>query len=206
MAFTESLNSNALVTLDAAKATNKIPDSVTTHDEILKLCINSASDDMETQTGIYISPRSNLIEFHSGRRSNQLIPKHYPIIAVNEIRVDHGGEFTDANTIVDSADYYIDEGITVVYRNRFFPYGVGNIKIDYDAGYSTIPSDIRMATLWLVSWYFNLFENHEIGRQSKSKGDESVSWVQKAPEYVRDTIARYKRTEIPADTQGIRNL
>lgn len=45
--------------------------------------------------------------------------------------------------------------LTPIARKPTWPWGDGNIKVTYDAGFTNIPDDLRLATLWTVSYVFN---------------------------------------------------
>lgn len=186
----------ALVSFDLAKAFLKIPDPATGDDELVKFWINSATDELERECDRQLASRLVTNEYQDGRGQNIILLRQFPVTAISELRIDGKSEFTDASTLIPATDYALtDDAQSVVFKRGYFPKGYRNIRVTYTAGYTTIPADLMNATLWLVHWYHHIRNAADIGRVSKSKEGETVSWSQKAPDYVKDTIARYKRTE-----------
>jgi len=200
-----ALNANALTTLAFAKSYLKIPTAETSYDALVEHWINAASQYIETQTNRKLVAQS-IVEYQSGRKSNCIIPREYPINSVSEIKVDQSGLFTDPATIISSSEYGIgEESAYIVAYSMIFPAGHRNIKLTYNAGYSTIPSDLVDATLWLVAQFRMIRDSGDIGRPQRGKGDESSTILQTAPQHVIDIINSYKRCEIAISPRDIRN-
>lgn len=200
-----ALNSNSLTTLSFAKKYLKIPSGELSLDEIVEFWINVASEMLETSIDRKLKAQSG-IEIISGRKANFIMPRQWPINSITEIRIDDSGVFTDANTILDPADYSIAEnGTCIVKRRGLFPYGFNNVKLTYNYGFTVVPSDIENACLWMVSYYHKMRDAGDIGRTSKGKGDESTSILQDAPQDVKDVIARYRRIEFANSPLGVKN-
>jgi hypothetical protein len=190
-----ALNANALTSLDMAKEFLKIPLAQTAMNSIVELCINSASQDLETETDRFLKKRTSLVEYRGGYGDPFLVPKQYPIISVSEIRVDSSCIF-GSDTIVPSSEYTIaDEEMTIYRIGSYWERGLKNIKITYTCGFDPVPSDLENACLWLVAWYYKIRNSEDIGRTTKSKEGESTSYSQSMPQNVKDIIKRYKRTE-----------
>jgi len=191
-----ALNSNALTTLVTAKAWLPIPISETSMDSIVELCINAASERIEREVDRKLASQS-FIEYHHGTGQNVILCRQWPVTAVSEVKFDSTGSFSDPSTIVDTSRYTVgdDQTAIVMINGYIVPKGYQNIKLTYTAGYATIPSDLEMACLWLVRYYFSMRQNQMIGKTTSSKGDESSSWTQAMPEEIREILAKYKRTE-----------
>jgi hypothetical protein len=56
-----------------------------------------------------------------------------------------------------------------------FPYGTRNIFIDYKAGYTTVPDDLKMAIKIIVKYMLQKKEEESWGAQSQSVGEVSFS-------------------------------
>lgn len=202
-----ALQANALTTLNMAKTYLKIPLAETSQDTLLEMFINASSDALESECDRKLKKVTGLVEYQDGRGQNIITPREWPIVNIQELRVDNKSDFTDASTIVDPADYGItDFDMSIVYENQQFPKGYKNIKIIYDAGYDPLPADIEHACLWLVFWYNSIRNAADIGRESKSKEGESISYSQSMPQDVRDCILRYKRTDFFANNASVRNV
>ena len=58
------------------------------------------------------------------------------------------------NTLTEDTDYYIDEGLDSIYRlDTTFPKGPGSVKVVYKAGYATVPADLKLAVIDLITYY-----------------------------------------------------
>lgn len=192
-----ALNANALVTLALAKSFLKIPTSETSKDALVEFFINAASDYIETETDRKLKSQA-ITEYQHGRYTNLILLKQYPVTAISGLYFDSTGKYTGSEDTIDPVNYGIgDDSNSVVYFPGYFPRGYNNIKVTYTAGFSAVPSDLQNATLWLVSFYYRMQDNGDIGRTSKGKGDESIQILQEAPQEVKNAILRYRRTEVP---------
>jgi len=200
-----ALNANALTTLAQAKAWLKIPVLTVTDDALVELMINAASQTIESETNRKLLAQS-IVELRHGKSSNIMMLREWPINSITELKFDLQSAFTSPETLVDPADYTIgDDKMSIVLHSRQIPRGYNNVRITYNAGYAAIPSDLEMACLWMVSWFYQIRKADDIGRTAKGKGDESTSWSQAAPEYVTTAINKYKRTEMPTGDAIERN-
>jgi len=192
-----AVNANALTTLAKAKIYLKIPVLEIAQDDVVELFINSSSEYIERECDRVFKAQA-FTEIRHGRKQNILLLKQWPVNSITELRVDNDSNFILADTLVDAADYRVgDDSNSVILLNQVFHNGYNNIKVVYNAGFTTIPSDLEHACLWLVSWYHFARNAQDIGRPRRSKGDENFETLQDAPKDVRDCILRYKRTEMP---------
>lgn len=201
-----ALNANALTTLVFAKTYLKIPALETSQDSIVEFCINAASQEIESDTNRKLKAQA-ITEYQHGRNGNIIVLREWPINSITSLSIDQSALFTDPATLIDADDYRISDDLnSIVMINRTLPNGFNNIKIIYNAGYASVPSDIENACLWLTTYYYMMRQNQDIGRTSKGKGDESVTILQQAPGVVKDAINRYKRMEIPNLNAPVRNV
>lgn len=201
-----ALAANAIVTLNQAKAYLKIPLAETTKDSHVEFLINSASQYLEMECDRWLVKRTTITEYQDGRRQNIIVLKQWPVLSVASLRIDIDSKFTDAATLVDPTDYAItDEDTALMLLNQVFPNGHRAIKIVYSAGYDPVPYDLQEACLWVCYWKDRIRDAGDIGRSTKNKEGESISYLQDAPKDVRDAILRYKRTECIAANASIYN-
>lgn len=202
-----ALNGNAMTTLVTAKAYLKIPTLETGMDSMIELFINAASDDIERYCQRQFKSQS-YTEYHHGRNQNILLLDQYPIISVTELRIDFEADFTSSDSLIDSDDYRIgDANNTIILVNgQVFSKGFHNIRVIYTAGFSTIPSSLENACLWIVAYYNRMREGQNIGRTSKSKEGESAGYIQNWPPHVKATLDQFRRTEIAGAEVGIWNI
>lgn len=192
-----ALNANALVTLNAAKAYLKIPLAETSKDSHIELLINSASEYLERECDRVLKKVTGIVEYQDGNNTKVIVTKQWPITAVSELKLDSSGSSAfGADTVVASGDRAItDDDTAILLIADRTPRGQRTVKITYDAGYATIPADLQEACLWVVYWKDRIRDAGDIGRTTKNKEGESISYLQDAPKDVRDAIARYKRTD-----------
>lgn len=201
-----ALNANALTSLAFAKTYLKIPALETTLDSIVEFWINVASQRIETETRRKLKAQATT-EFQDGRNNNIIVLREYPANSITSLTIDSDGVFTDPSDIIDPASYRItDSGNSLLLIDQLFPRGYCNIKVVYNAGYASVPSDLENAALWFVSYYHKMRDAGDIGRTAKGKGDESVTILQDAPKDIMDTINLYRRIEIASTSSPIYNV
>lgn len=189
-----------------AKTYLKIPLAETSQDSLVEFFINASSEMIERETDRKLKAQSIVDTVH-GRSSNIVLLSQWPVNSITELRIDNSSIFVDANTLIDASEYRIgDDKNSLVLLSRTFTKGYNNVRITFNGGYSTIPSDLEHACLWMVFFYHKIRISEDIGRQSKSKGDESTSLTQEAPADVKNTIARYKRNEFAAAHAPVWNV
>jgi len=201
-----ALQSNALVTLELAKLYLKIPALETTQDDIVTFWINASSDRIEQETRRKLKAQS-FTEFHHGRSSNIILLKQFPVSSspFPQVFIDGSSDFGSETEVDSDSIRLADDSNSLVLLGQRFPSGYQNIKVIYTAGFSTVPSDLQNAALWMITWYHKAREGGDIGRESKSKGDETISFLQKAPSDIKDAILAYTRTEFPNISAPVRN-
>lgn len=190
-----ALRSNALTSLETAKAHLGIPSAETSLDARVELYINAASQHIESWTGRKLKSQAH-VEVFDGRRQNCLVPQEYPVTEVAELAVDSSHTFSDPAT--KWTNYRIsDGGLTVTVIDSYFPQGYQNVRLSYTAGYGEVPADLELGCLLLVEWLYRFKNSGDIGRTSKNKGDESVGILQQIPEVILEHVRPYKRLEVP---------
>lgn len=203
-----ALNANALTTVANVQVWLKIPDSEMTTEltEKLENLINAASQSIEewTERILHLTEHT---EFQDGRRNDKTITRQWPIWQIKELWIDSGQEFTDSRFQLDPSEYAVvdDDQAIQLLRNRQFSSGTYNVKIIYDAGYSTIPSDLTQACNVYVEWMYLYNERNDVGRLAKTKSDESTSIQEAVPALVKSLIMPYTRYEFSATSAAITN-
>lgn len=199
-----SLNSNALLTLQEVKYHLKVPSGTVSDDATFEMFINAASDRVASFCD-RIFLQGTYTELHSGRRQNYLLPNQYPITAISEIRIDNSREWTNANNLVAAANYVIADFQSTIQYDGSFPSGYNNIRVIYTAGYVTVPSDLKLACLWFVEWYYRHRAREDMGKTSMSKGDESIGILAETPKMIKEILMDYKRCEFHNSPSLVRN-
>jgi hypothetical protein len=201
-----SLNNNALTLLSTAKDYLDIPSSVADYDDRITRFINQASSLIESHTKRVLVTTTHT-EYYDGRRTNRLQLNQFPII---------GGSATDNKpelffgprdfTPVAADNYDFDESDIVYFST--LPKGTRNIKVIYQAGLglvdavagtNTLPADLELACLNTVLWLYDSQTDRRAGKESRTKGDESVSYNLGLPQEVIELLDKgYTREEMPS--------
>lgn len=191
--------SAALTTLEVARQHLNVPNSDTSQNARIELLINAATQRIETYTDRQLKERPQ-VEYRNGRRSNILMLRQWPVTTVQQVYVDDANAFTES-TLLQPSEYRInDDGNGIVLVNSYFTQGFYNIKVVYTAGYNATYhpgklAELELACLWLVEWYYKHRERGDMGRTSKSKGDESVGILSSMPPMIKEILDDYKRLE-----------
>lgn len=205
-----ALSPYALTTVEVAKSHLNVPTSDTSQTARIELLINAASQRMESMTDRALKSRAH-VELRSGRRSNIITMRQWPITAVTQVNMDNDSQFT-SSTIIDPSKYSIcDDGNSIVLLNDYFDVGYNNLRIAYTAGYNSTDhlgqlADLELVCLWIVEWYYRHRERGDMGRTSKSKGDETVGILAEMPPMIKEALLDYKRTDLPLVDRPISNL
>tara|TARA_E500000178_G_scaffold268705_2_gene266381 strand:- start:7653 stop:8243 length:591 start_codon:yes stop_codon:yes gene_type:complete len=120
------------------------------------------------------------------------------IVSVQE-RDNYSGSYTTLTT--GAYEYFLNSETDSVFRTtdsggyKNWPIGVGAVKVVYTAGYSAVPSDLKLAVLDLVTYY--LRDEHKqrqsiagasIQNQSSTSQRNNVSF----PDHIKRVLDLYK--------------
>jgi len=194
------LSQYALTTVFNVRVQLGIPSTKLNLDLIRKIerLINACSSAIEEQTERLFVPRTSS-EIYDGRGTDRFVPRHWPINSISEVWLDGSKKFTDTNNILDSSEYAItDDQTTIELLDRRYPSSRYSVKFVYNHG--KLPADISYACDLYCEWLFRLNEREDLGRVSRSKGDESVNIEQRVPQVVMDLIMKHKRLEFGGAT------
>jgi len=182
------------VSLSDMKDHLDIPSGNTSQDARLTRFITAASDWIEIFLDRSLESAS-YEHFFDGRANDRFTMKQWPVTAISGVRVNQDSDFSDANDEMDAEDYSIDNDIGIVLINTKFPRGNRNVRIQYTAGYASIPTPIQEATYWIVEFWYNMLGDRRVGQSSKSKGDETTSYLGEPPVFVKKMLIPYKRCD-----------
>lgn len=169
------------VSLTDAKAWMRI--TYTDDDVLISDLISSARKHIEKLSGVSFvnkSIRSN-IELTGYQPNVWMVDVPYsPLICVDELKYKSG--FNTYDILVKNEDYEIIGG-------KIWLYMGGNYIIKYQAGYSSLPDDIRSDILTLVAWSY---EN----RGKKFQGDAKAGMLKEFPNWDGLNYHQYKKVVI----------
>jgi hypothetical protein len=196
-----TLSPYALTSLETVKEHLGVPPATLTYDDLLKRLINASSARVEAHCDRFLKRRTGIVDYHDGIAGNRLLLNQWPAEIPTELWIDPTGEFTDVDYKLASGDYYLEtsakgEGVGIVLAGgRSFPNGIRNIKILYDAGYATVPSDLEDACIWFVEYLYNMRNDRTVGLETKGKNQENTTYRGDIPPIVKEHLELYRRLE-----------
>jgi hypothetical protein len=196
----------SLATLAQLKTHLGFKTSDTQYDAKLTLFLSAGSDFVESYCARVFASQSYTELFH-GNRSNFLNPRQWPIISITELRISSERDWVSASSLISSTAYGISsDKIEIVYYDSIFPKGYDNVRLQYTAGYSTMPNDLVMANLWASEWFYLHNNRGDAGRTSASKQGESIGILDDIPAMIRSILANYKRVECAAPSLAMTHV
>lgn len=193
----------ALTTLATAKTHLDV--TVATHDATIERMIDTASEAIERFCDREFVSRSQT-EYQYGSRTDRILLKHFPVTAVAELWIDNSSDFTDSTNQLAADEFFIDQEVGVGLKpGRLFGRGTRNIKITYTAGFTTIPKDLENACIQYVELLYDMWSDRRLGETTKSKGDESITYVQGVPTIIVDALMPFKRMDLALSNAMVDN-
>jgi hypothetical protein len=183
----------ALVTLQLVKEHLEIPLANTSQDTRLNLLIGVVSEHVEDYCQRTFA-ETTYSKQYDGTSQSDLVLDEYPVTSVTSLYIDNGRDF-DSSALVDADEYELIEPNALRLHHGRFPRGSLNVKVDYVAGYATIPNAIQYATLLIIEQLFRSNEDRRVGRNSVSKNGETVSYIHGWPEEAINLLKSFKRYE-----------
>lgn len=155
-----SLNGNALCTLEELKSHIGIDLTDTSKDIDLTIYINGVCNAVEKMIGRNIMA-TDYTEKYKGTNSPELILKHYPVNSIADVNYVLDG--TIYRTL-DDYEYDIDEESGILTNDRGWrlqgyssymsdkiDYPRRHIQVQYNAGYTEAPPDLKLVCLQYIS-------------------------------------------------------
>jgi uncharacterized phiE125 gp8 family phage protein len=96
------------------------------------------------------------IEVYSGNNESKIYLKEYPILQIYDVEqsTDYGNTYT---SLVEYTNYVLDQEdgsiVAVGSTDAVFPKYINGYRVTYIAGYETLPEDLKVAILDLVTYY-----------------------------------------------------
>ena len=186
------LNENALVSWETIK---KFLTLDAGSKELVEYLINSASEEANTITGRLLKSR-DLSLLLDGTDTKEIVLPQYPINSITGLWIDSnrifGSETANADFIL-----YKEEGIVSLDSSIFYE-GQQNIKIDFNAGFDVVPSDLQTAIIEIVAWNRKRFAGnaHLIGIKTiTDPGGINTAMEFIIPSRARWILERFKKVK-----------
>ena len=189
-----------LITLATYKTAEGI--QATKDDAKLELLITSVSQLVKTYCNTtfvdyYTSAKTELSNINYNEAFVQLSEGPVVMSDGNKPVVSERDSITSSyTTLTQDVDYYVDTDLDCIYRmNKAWPKGPGAVKVVYKAGYATIPADLKLAVIDLIT-YYNKDEHKarqtiagaSIQNQSSSSQRNNVAF----PDHIKRVLDLYK--------------
>jgi len=189
----------SIASLSEAKEYLNITDS--SHDTELAQFIDAADPVIENIVGPVTSAQFD--EFYDGGLSS-IVLQHWPVISV-ETLTEYAGTVPTVLTVaatpdvVTASSYTIDKAAGIIYRvgigvPNWFASGAGNVRVQYTAGRSSVPANIKLAALELIRHLYQ--STQQSGRPAFGGALEDQVWAPAAfavPTRVIELLEPYRR-------------
>jgi len=181
---------NSLITIHDLKPFIGVAESDDDYDDLLYQAIDAASWYLNSETHRKLKARA-LTEYYDGRGTDKLILDQRPINTITSIYSDPDRSFGTA-TLVDSDDYQIygDEGY-IIFTDTAVDVGHRVLKVTYNAGFSTIPYDLKQACIEIAAKTYHMYRNNRVGMKSVTSDAGTQSYDQEDSPFVKKIIQKY---------------
>ncbi len=154
----------------------------TGEDSLLNRLMNWATDFIHSYCGRTF-PQGSYDEYYDGDGTDNLLSHQFPVTSVSSLEVD--GVVKDA-----TKDFVLYAPLGLIrLKLGVFPRGKKNIRLQYTAGYSSIPKDLEQACIELVALKYYDRGRERLGVESK----EGASFVTQLPAEIKQVLDLYKR-------------
>ena len=189
-----------LITLATYKTAEGI--QATKDDAKLELLVTSVSQLVKTYCNTtfvdyYTNAKTELFNINYNESFVQLSEGPVVMSDGNKPVISERDSITSSyNTSTEDVDYYVDTDLDCIYRmNKAWPKGPGAVKVVYKAGYATIPADLKLAVIDLITYYHK--DEHKarqtiagasIQNQSSTSQRNNVAF----PDHIKRVLDLYK--------------
>ena len=173
-------------------------------DARLEVIIPSVSELVKTYCGnsfvdYYSSNKTEIFDINWSSHIVQLTESPVNAIVSVQERSSYSESYTTLTT--GAYEYYLDTVTDSVYRTlssggfKSWARGVGAVKVVYTAGYSAVPSDLKLAIIDLVTYY--LKDEHKqrqsiAGASMQNQGTTSQKGNVDFPDHIKRILDLYK--------------
>ena len=171
-----------------------------TYDTLIELFINGCTDWMEQEMGgrriFDDAVVSN--ELHDGDWDHtgrcKIFPKRWPINSITSVEYKTGSLSSPTWVAFTTDEYVTDDAAGIMYFTSSLSSMVPNrqnIRITYQGGYTTIPSDLELACIKMVAKEFDKRKSQGVTQESVGGG--TVTWNEEVDQEIMQIIRRYRR-------------
>ncbi len=174
--------------------------SVSTYDDFFEDLIDSLTDYIEKECGgrRFKDEGSDLTEIYDGDfdriGKNKIFLRNYPVNAFTDVS-HRSGDFDNPTwNVFDAGTEYVreDENGILHFLGSLNP-GRQNIRVRYQAGFTSIPNDLDLLCQKIVAREFK--RRRSQGSKNENLGGATISWNEDLPDDAVRMINSYKRYE-----------
>lgn len=162
-----------LLTLEEAKQYLEITGSG--QDTLLTALLTSFTALIKTYLNRQLE-NTNYKQLYDGTGTNRIILDQYPIISVSKLSQDLDNENKVIGDLYSASEYYILPGGMIELYADIFVDGQRTVYVDYNAGFATIPGDIKDVCKQIIAKRYQDLKDKRFGISSKNIFDDSVSF------------------------------
>ena len=188
-----SLETYALATVADVKDFLGLGATAEPDESLFETLINNVSVFFASYCGVDQFKSKTYTEYHDGNGSRFVFPYQTPINTVIELNEDSDWVW-GSDTTIGEDDYRIVDKAYIVY-DGLFAIADQSIKIEYNAGYATIPLDLKQACIEEVVRKYK--HRRDLDVSSKSAQDGTTSYITKdlLPS-TKLTLDKYRRVGV----------
>ncbi len=113
--------------------------------------------------------------FNSG--GDSLLVEEVPIISVTSLKI-RSNPIEPYVSLTEDSDYIVEEGVITridssTGSNKLLPSGPRSVELTYRAGFATVPSDLKIAAMDLLTFYMKKEATQEVMMMSKQPSNIS---------------------------------
>lgn len=160
-----------IITLAELKSYLGVTD--TSQDDVLNIFLDSANDFVEAYVGRNIEA-DDYTEYKDWDGQRYILLENYPVNTITSFQVNQWTLDTPDYQDVDASEYKLSPKLWKIFLTFYKERGFQNYKIEYNAGYTTIPGDLKLATLKLAGSYYN--GKNSDGVQRETVAGDSITF------------------------------
>lgn len=172
-----SILSYALTNLADTKESLGISSSDTTKDNLIIRKINQATRAIENYCGRRFALTTYTDVEYDATQIDELVLRQRPITTFTSLEIRDSALNYDTWETIDSQLYFVDTNAGVV-ELLFNATGRWNrYRVNYTAGYGTIPEDLAEACVSLACYFYNNADGSDVGVARKKEGQRELQYA-----------------------------